>query len=121
EHALFIPTSFVNRYSVRARESTSAFPRWVLATRTVGACGAADFGALVAADVGALVAAVALPPPPQAAKASAVSGISAAPARRVIGLLRLMCLLLCVGEISLGRRHEAGAARDQALNVGGGV
>ena len=87
EHALFIPTSFVNRYSVRPRESTSAFPRWVLATRTVGACGAADLGALVAADVGALVAAVALPPLPQAATLSAVSGISAAPARKVTGFL----------------------------------
>ena len=42
EHALFIPESFVNRYIVRPRESTSAFPRRVLATRTVGACGAAD-------------------------------------------------------------------------------
>jgi hypothetical protein len=38
-------------------------------------------------------AAVALPPPPQAATARALSGITAALARKVIGLLRVMSLL----------------------------
>jgi hypothetical protein len=112
EHVLFVPESFVNRYSVRPRESTSAFPRRVLATRTLGAWGAADFGAGVAAVVGLLVAAVALPPPPQAATASAVSGISAAPAKRVIGLLRLM-----FAPLREERSRSAGATKRRQLAI----
>jgi hypothetical protein len=50
-------------------------------------------GVVVGFEAAGGAAAVAAPPPPQAATARATSGIAAAPARKVIGLLRVMSLL----------------------------
>jgi hypothetical protein len=77
EQALFIAESALNRYRARPVELTRIDPRLLLATPTV-----ADTPLEV---VG--VAPVATPPlPPQAATARATSGITAALARKVMGL-----------------------------------
>jgi hypothetical protein len=64
-------------------ESTRIDPRLLFAPPTVAEAPVAVFG----------VAAVAAPPPPHAATARATSGIAAALARKVMGLLRVMSLL----------------------------
>jgi hypothetical protein len=76
----------LNRYRVRPVESTRIDPRLLFATPTVAE-------APVEVFAGDPVAAVAAPPPPQPATARAVSGIAAALARKVRGLLRIMSLL----------------------------
>jgi hypothetical protein len=73
----------LNRYRVRPVELTRIGPRVLFVTPTVAEAPVEVFG----------VAAVAAPPPPQAAMARAVSGISAALVRKVMGLLRVMSLL----------------------------
>jgi hypothetical protein len=83
EHALLVPASALNRYTVRPVELTRIDPRLLFVTPTVAEAPVAVFG----------VAAVAAPPPPHAATARAVSGIATALARRVMGLLRVMSLL----------------------------
>ena len=85
-HVLLVPESALNRYSVRPAESTRIRPKRVFATRT----DAVRVGAVVVFDATGGEAAVAAPPPPHAATARAASGITAAPARKVIGLLRVM-------------------------------
>ena len=89
EHALFVPTSALNKYSVSPAESTRIRPKPVLATRTSVVCA----GVVVRVDAGRGDAVAAVPPPPQAATANAASGITAPPARKVMGLLCLMSLL----------------------------
>src|SRR6185295_8406394 len=70
-HALLVPWSAWNRYSVRPWESTRIFPRPpLLATPTLAEC--------PAAVVAGCDDAVALPPPPQPATANATSGTAAA-------------------------------------------
>jgi hypothetical protein len=89
-----VAESALNRYSVRPCESTRIDPRLLLATRTV----AVFVDVVVAfAGFGDGDAVAAPPPPPQAAMAKAASGITAALARKVIGLLRVM-LAPSVGE-----------------------
>src|SRR5438132_13485093 len=73
-----MPESFLNRYSVRPCESTRIVPRPLLATPIVAFEGAFD-GA---------VAAVAPPPLPPQPAAKAMTPTSAAPARRLIILVR---------------------------------
>src|SRR5438270_13620753 len=70
-HALLVPESPLNRYSVRPVESTRIRPRRLLAARTV----AVWVGLVVAFEAAGGGDAVAAPPPPQAATARAVSGI----------------------------------------------
>jgi hypothetical protein len=83
-HALMLPESALNRDRVRPAELTRIDPRLVFATPIVAEAPLEVFGA----------AAVAAPPlPPQAATAKAVSGIAAALARNVMGLVRVMSLL----------------------------
>src|SRR4051794_29126201 len=62
------------------------FPRPVFATPIVAGAPFAVFGGAV----DALAPLLLLPPPPQPATASAVSGTTAAPARKVMDLLRVM-------------------------------
>src|SRR5689334_8413463 len=81
--ALFVPESFWNRYRVRPCESTRIFPRRLLATRTAATRAIVVF-------FGGFADALVPPPPPQPAAASAASGITAAPARMFMGLLRVM-------------------------------
>jgi hypothetical protein len=64
------------------------------AARTAAVC----VGAVVVFDAAGGVDEVAAPPPPQAATARAVSGITAALARKVMGLLRVMSFLLRLGR-----------------------
>jgi hypothetical protein len=73
----------LNKYRVRPVELTRTDPRLLLATPTVADAPLDVFG----------VAAVAAPPPPHAATDRAASGITAALARKVMGLLRVMSLL----------------------------
>src|ERR1700735_1385638 len=75
-HALLVPTSALNRYRVRPVELTRIDPRLLFPTPTVADAPLEVVG----------VAAVAAPPPPHAATARVTSGISAALARKVIGL-----------------------------------
>src|SRR5947207_2594979 len=90
EHALLVPESALNRYSVWPVESTRIRPKRLFATRTV----AVWVGVVLVLDAAGGVAAVAAPPPPpQAETARATSGITAALARKVMGLLRVMWLL----------------------------
>jgi hypothetical protein len=89
EHALLAPESPLNRYSVRPVESTRIRPKRLFATRTV----AAGVDAGVVFDAAGGGDAVGAPPPPQAATVRATSGITAALARKVMGLLRVMSLL----------------------------
>src|ERR1700752_2763294 len=94
-HALMVPESALNRYRVRPLALTRIDPRLLFATRTpevfVGVV------VVVADGVGGGAAVAAAPPPPHAATARAKSGITAAPARKVMGLLRVMSLLR-IGE-----------------------
>jgi hypothetical protein len=96
-HALFVPRSALNRYRVRPVEPTRIRPRGLCATRTVALCALVVFAAaggaalVVLAAAGAAVAVA--PPPPQAAIARALTGITAALASKVMGLLRVMSLL----------------------------
>ena len=84
EHALLVLESALNRYRVRPCALTRIRPRWLFASPTVAVLPLVVLGG---------VAAVAAPPPPHAATASALSGITAALARKVMGLLRVMSLL----------------------------
>jgi len=86
EHALLVPESALNRYSVWPWELTRIRARLLFAPRTGVTLAAVDVFA-------GGVAAVAPPPPPQAATVRAASGIAAAPARKMMGLLRVMSLL----------------------------
>jgi hypothetical protein len=70
----------LNRYSVRPVESTRIDPRLLFATPTVAEATVELFGG----------DAVAAPPPPHAATVRARSGITAALARNVRGLVRVM-------------------------------
>src|ERR1700760_4326735 len=90
EHALFMPTSALNRYSVAPVESTRIRPKRLLETRTVVVRAGVAVGVGVDAEVDGGGDAVAPAPPPHAATARATSGTSAAPARTVIGRLRVM-------------------------------
>jgi hypothetical protein len=92
-HALLVLESALNRYRVRPVELTRIDPRLLLATRT--AVGLAGAGAVVVVDDDVVGGgeAVAAAPPPQAATARALSGITAALTRKVMGLLRVMSLL----------------------------
>ena len=83
---------------MRPVELTRIEPRLLLATPRVAEAPVEVFGG----------DAVAAPPPPQAATARAVSGITAALARKVMGLLRVMSLL------RLGRSTLA-ATRDHRI------
>jgi hypothetical protein len=83
-----VPESALNRYTVRPVESTKIRPRLLLAIRTAGV-----WLGVVVVCVAAGGEAVAAPPPPHAARPSAASGITAALARKVMGLLRVMSLL----------------------------
>src|SRR5438045_1837981 len=87
--ALVVRESALNRYRVRPWESTRICPSLPLCATLTVTGGGLGGGAV---DVGGGDAAVA-PPPPQAATARAVSGIAAALARKVMGLLRVMSLL----------------------------
>jgi hypothetical protein len=78
----------LNRYRVWPLALTRIDPRLLFATPTVADLPLEVFG----------VAAVAAPPPPQAATARATSGITAALARKVMGLLRVM-VTLSLGSI----------------------
>jgi len=79
-----MPTSALNRYRVRPFELTRIEPTLLFATPTV---------AEAPIELFAVAAVAALPPPPHAATDRATSGITAAPARKVMGLLRIMSLL----------------------------
>jgi hypothetical protein len=83
-HALFVPTSALNRYRVRPFESTRIEPRALLETPTVAEAPFEVFG----------VAAVAALPPPHAATVRATSGITTAPARKLMGLLVVRSLVV---------------------------
>ena len=75
-------------------ESTRIDPRLLLATRTVTVLAGVVVVVVVVVDfAGGAAAVAALPPPPQAATVRATSGITAALARNLIGLLRVMSLL----------------------------
>jgi hypothetical protein len=87
---LFGPVSACHRYRVLPRESTRIDPRPLLATSTVVEAALEVFAVDVEVVVGRDPV---LAAPPQAATARALSDISAAPARKVMGLLRLMSLL----------------------------
>lgn len=84
---LFVPVSARHRYSVLPRASTRIDPRPLFATPTVAAVALAVFAVGVEVDAGRDAVSS---PPPQAAMARALSGISAAPAREMMGLLCLM-------------------------------
>src|ERR1700751_4730433 len=101
-HALMVPESALNRYRVRPLALTRIDPRLLLATRTL-AVFVGVVVVVVADGVGGGAAVAAAPPPPHAATARATSGITAAPARKVTGLLRVMSLLR-IGE----HRHSLG-------------
>jgi hypothetical protein len=73
----------LNRYTVRPLELTRIDPRLLFETPTVAEPPLEAFGD----------AAVAAPPPPQAATDRAMSGITAAVARKLRGLLRVMWFL----------------------------
>src|SRR4051794_38842031 len=88
KHALLAPKSALNRYSVWPVESTRIRPKRLFATRTV----AVLVGVVVVFDGAGGADAVAAPPLPQAATARAVSGITAARARKGMGLLRALSL-----------------------------
>jgi hypothetical protein len=88
-HALFVPTSALNRYRVRPWESTRIFPRLLFATPTVAARPLDVFGG----DDDAVA-----PPPPHAARASAPGNTSAIEVRKVMRLLAVM--LAPVVEVS---------------------
>jgi hypothetical protein len=93
EHLLLGAVSFLNRYNVRPRESTRIFPKpvrrtWTVARRLLRATEAA---LTELSMVGCVVAAFTTWVPPT--KAKAVSGITAALARKVLGVLRVMSLL----------------------------
>jgi hypothetical protein len=113
EHALLVPESRLNRYSVRPVESTRIRPRRLFATRTVAVLVGVVF------DAGGTAAVAPPPPPPQAATARAVSGITAALARTVIGRLRVMSLLR-VGRSTVaapgGYRITRRVVRDRATS-----
>src|ERR1700692_4228788 len=81
-HALFLPESFLKRYRVRPCELTRIFPSLVPRTST--------FELFAARAVAGFpcVADNALAPLAAAATASAVSGITAGTARKVVNLLR---------------------------------
>jgi hypothetical protein len=98
-HALMVPESALNRYRVRPLALTRIDPRLLFATRTV---------AVLVVAVVVLVAggaAVAAAPPPQAATARAMTGIKAALARKVMGLLRVMSVLRLGSIDSRSRRR----------------
>jgi ribosomal protein S12 methylthiotransferase accessory factor YcaO len=92
--------SALNRYRVRPLALTRMDPRLLLATRTVAVV--VVVVVVVVVDGAGGGAAVAAAPPPQAATARAMSGITAALARKVMGLLRVM---LC--SSGLGRETVA--------------
>jgi hypothetical protein len=81
--------SACHRYRVLPVESTRIDPRPLFATPTVADAALAVFAVGVELDAGRDAVAAA---PPQADTARALSGISAAPARKAMGLLRLMSL-----------------------------
>jgi hypothetical protein len=82
-HALFALVSALNRYRVRPWELTRIDPRLLFATPTVA-------GALLVVFDGAGVAVAAPLLLPQAATVKAASRMSAAPARKLMGCLRVM-------------------------------
>jgi hypothetical protein len=79
----------LKRYSVRPWESTRIRPKRLFATLTVVVWA----GVVVVFDGAGAGEAVAAPPPPHAATVRATRGITAALARKVMGLLRVMSLL----------------------------
>jgi hypothetical protein len=79
-HAVFVPTSALNRYRVRPWESTRIFPRLLFATPTVAAC---PLDVVTGDDDAAA-------PPPHAATASAPGNTSATEVRKVMRLLAVM-------------------------------
>jgi hypothetical protein len=90
-HALLVRESALNRYRVRPLELTRIRPRRLSATRTVVLLvGVVDVLVAVVFDAAGGGDAVAVPPPPQAATDRATSGITAALARNVVGLLRVI-------------------------------
>ena len=101
-HALMVPESALNRYRVRPPAFTRIDPRLLFATPTVAEAPVVVFG---------VAAVAALPPPPHAATARAMSGITAALARKVMGLLRLMSFLR-FGEHRQSQRGAAIESRD---------
>jgi hypothetical protein len=101
EQALFVPTSFWNKYTVRPCESTRILPRPVFATPIV-----ADDPLVVLGGVGDADAVAPLLPPPQPATASATMGTTAAPARKLMGLRRVM-LAPSMGLVDLSRLLRA--------------
>jgi hypothetical protein len=100
-HALLVPESALNRYRVRPVELTRIDPRLLFATPTV---------AEAPLEVFCVAAVAALPPPPHAAMARAASGITAALARKVMGLLRVMSLLR-MGRSTFARHGGARITR----------
>jgi hypothetical protein len=109
EHLLFPAVSFLNRYKVRPRESTRIFPKPVRRTWTVARgllrVTEAALTRRALSMVGCDVPAFATWVPPTTARA--VSGITAALARKVMGLLRVMPLL------RLGRSTVAAPGGDR--------
>jgi hypothetical protein len=87
---LLAPVSASHRYRVLSRESTRIDPRPLFATPTVADAVLEVFAVGVEVDAGRDAVAVL---PPQAAKARALSEISAALAREAMSRLRLMLLL----------------------------
>jgi hypothetical protein len=87
---LFAPVSACHRYRVLSRESTRIDPRPLFATPTVADAALELFAVGVEVEAGRDAVAA---PPPQAATARALSGISATLAREAMSLLRLMLLL----------------------------
>jgi hypothetical protein len=109
EHLLFPPVSFLNRYKVRPRESTRIFPKPVRRTLTVARGRLRVIGAAMTGRspvlLGCVVPAFAMSAPPTTARA--VSGITAALARKVMGVRRVMSLL------RLGRSTVAATGGDR--------
>jgi hypothetical protein len=90
-HALLVAESALNRYSVRPVASARIRPKPLFATRTVRVLAVAVLAGVVVGGGGD--DAVAAVPLPQEATARPASGITAALARKVMGLLRVMSLL----------------------------
>jgi hypothetical protein len=101
-HALVLPESCVNRYSVRPCESTRIVPSALLAVPTL--VGGVD-------AFGVVDAVAPPPPPPHAATASGASAAAAVLARIAIDLDGWVMVLLCVG----GRVASAPATSDGRL------
>src|SRR6185369_14318421 len=105
-HVLFVPLSFLKRYTVRPCASTRIRPRLPFATRTVGALLAALL-AVEGAAGGVTAAFGVLLPPPQPATMTAASGSTAAPARKLRGLTRVIRGPLIGGTSNRDRRNTS--------------